>query len=101
MKKGVSGVLHCSLYLLFFLSLTFTLQGQSHTETIRGTVVDSDTGTPLVGASIVLLEPELGTSTDSLGKFQLEKVPVGRYQLQVSYLGYQATTLTELLLESG
>lgn len=101
MKKGVFGVLHCSLYLLFFLSLTFTLQGQSHTETIRGTVVDSDTGTPLVGASIVLLETELGTSTDSLGKFQLEKVPVGRYQLQVSYLGYQANTLTELLLESG
>ncbi len=101
MKKGVIRVSRFSFTFLFFLWLSAPLLGQVYTETIRGKVTDGDTGAPLIGATVVLLETDLGTSTDSLGKFELPKVPVGRYQAQVSYLGYQSQTLTELLLESG
>lgn len=101
MKKGVIRISRRSFTFLFFLWLSAPLLGQVYTETIRGKVTDGDTGSPLIGATIALLETNLGTSTDSLGKFELLDVPVGRYQAQVSYLGYQSQTLTELLLESG
>lgn len=101
MKKGVFRVSKSPFTLLCFLLLSVPLVGQVYTETIRGKVIDGDTGMPLIGASVILLETSLGTSTDSLGRFQLVDVPVGRYQAQVSYLGYQSQTLAELLLESG
>lgn len=101
MKKGVIRVVRSSCNFLLFLLFSASLWGQTYTETIRGKVIDGDTGSPLIGASVLLLETDLGSSTDSLGKFVLTGVPVGRYQAQVSYLGYQSQTLTELLLESG
>lgn len=101
MKKGVQRIFQTLFLVLFSSCLANSLSGQIYTETIRGRVVDNDTGMPLVGASVVLLQTDKGTSTDSLGKFQLTDVPIGRYQLQISYLGYQTHTLAELLLESG
>lgn len=101
MKTGAPTIFPRWLLLLFLCSLASPLVGQTYTETIRGTVVDNDTGMPLVGASVLLLDTDKGTSTDSLGKFQLMDVSIGRYQLQISYLGYQTQIIAELLLESG
>ncbi len=91
------------LLLLLPLLFPLTLPAQTLTQTLRGTVTDAVTAHPLPGATVVLLNttPPLGTSTDSAGDFILGNVPVGRYQLQVSYLGYEVLTLAEIQLSSG
>ncbi|MEZ5040184.1 MAG: TonB-dependent receptor [Saprospiraceae bacterium] len=89
------------LVLLFWIFQATNGFTQTYTETIRGTVVDADTGMPLVGATVFLSQSGKGTTTDSLGKFHLSEVPIGRHQLQISFVGYQPINLTELLLESG
>lgn len=101
MKQAVSSLTRYSILLLLLSFPGALVWAQTYTETIRGTVLDADVGSPLIGASVFLVEAEQGVSTDSLGRFELKNIPVGRYQLRVSYVGYQALNITELLLESG
>jgi hypothetical protein len=72
-------------------------------QTVRGLVVDADSKTPLPGATIVIegLEPILGTSADLQGVFKIENVPVGRYNILVSFIGYEQFTLSEVIVGSG
>ncbi len=85
------------------LLFTYDLYGQEFTQVIRGKVVDTETQFPLPFASIavITLDPTIGVTSDEEGNFRLEKVPVGRHDLQVSYLGYEAKVVPELLVTSG
>lgn len=77
------------------------LIAQEFTQILRGKITDTDTGQPLVGASVQLLGADLGTTTDTAGNYRLEMVPVGRYRIQVSYVGFQPVIIPELYLTSG
>lgn len=58
--------------------------------TVSGLVKDAQTGEPLIGANVVY-GPTKGTVTDYEGNFSLKLSP-GRYELQVSYVGYEPKT---------
>lgn len=76
---------------------------QNIKQTIRGTILDQENKIPLIGANIKLMtvgDPK-GTSTDFDGNFSLEDIPVGRHDVEVSYLGYETLYLNGLLLNSG
>lgn len=73
----------------------------SASQTIRGRIIDYVSEQPVVGASITLLNSQKGTQTDAEGSFSFGKMPIGRYQVQVSSVGYESQTISELLLESG
>ncbi len=57
--------------------------------TISGTVTDSETGEPLIGANVVFVGTAIGTATDADGNYFLE-VPDGVSAIEISYTGYQA-----------
>lgn len=59
---------------------------------VNGTVVDSETGEPLVGASVIPIGSSTGTSTDFDGKFAFS-VPDYVKQLKISYVGYEEQTV--------
>ena len=90
------------LYLLFFF-LTASLQAQDLVQTIRGTILDTDTKAPLIGANVVVVgsDPFMGTTTDLDGNFRLENVPVGRVNLKFSYIGYLERYVSNLEVNSG
>jgi len=92
-------------HLLFFVFSCFAIfsLAQAPGQTLRGTVTDSDTGEPLTGASISLLKSAASTGTSSTlsGNYFIEALPVGRYQVQFSHLGYETQTIAEVLVESG
>ena len=61
---------------------------QTPTQTVRGILVDTKTNTPLEYAFVSLLEePSLSAFTDSMGRFQIRHVPIGRYNVQTSFMG--------------
>ncbi len=86
---------------VWLLMLPFLTQAQELTQRIRGRITDADSGQPLAGATVFITQLERGTGTDSAGFFLLERVPVGRYDLSIRYVGFESIYVPELLIESG
>ncbi len=65
--------------------------------------MDLESHFSLPGATVVILnsDPIQGTVTDQNGKFKLENIPVGRYSLKISFIGYEPVVLKEILVGSG
>jgi len=84
----------------FLLAAVATL---AQTQTIRGTLYDAASKTPLVGATITIPDsrPFLGTVTDTDGRFRLTNVPVGRIRVKISSVGYEDLLLNEVVLNAG
>jgi hypothetical protein len=77
------------------------LNAQKPVQNIRGLVVDANTGQKLFGANVILPDENKGSITDEDGYFFLQNIPVGRYHLQVSFIGYEPVIIPELLVASG
>ena len=90
-----------NLFLLFYT--VSSAQTVDIKQTIRGVVLDAETRTPLIGASIIIpgSDPFLGATTDLDGRFTIGNVPIGRANLQVTYIGYEPYTLDEILITSA
>ena len=88
------------VFLLFNSSAFFA---QTFTQTVKGRVVDEDTKAPIFGAKIVILNltPTQGTTSDLDGFFTLEKVPIGRYDFKITYIGYADSKLQQVQVVSG
>ena len=89
--------------LLVFLLFPLLLSAQSiPLQTIRGNVVDKSVKNPLPGANIELVSKLTASAVaDATGNFVLEKVPVGRHTLRITYIGYKPVVLQNILIESG
>lgn len=88
---------------ILLLKPTSGSQPEIHKQTLKGIVRDAASGTPVPYATVVLcgVELQIGTTTDSLGHFRFEAMPVGRYEIKVSYLGYEPSAMKEILLTSA
>lgn len=87
-----------TLLILLGLSLYFNAL-ISQTQTLRGNVMDVDSKTPLIGATISLQATQgMGTSTDKNGQFELTKVPIGRQDFVIQYIGYEPQILSQILI---
>ncbi|MFO7828743.1 MAG: TonB-dependent receptor [Bacteroidales bacterium] len=85
--------------ILFFTHLSNAQEGP--TQTIRGVVMDANSHETLPGANVLLMNNNKGTITDMEGNFELRNIPVGRYDIQFSYVGYKSLTIPELVVGSG
>ena len=71
-------------------------------QTIRGSTIDKSIKTVLSGTSIELIgEVNKNTLTNSDGNFKLDFIPVGRYSIRISYIGYKTITIPNVAIESG
>lgn len=90
-------------FILFIITAPWFCHAQKLTQTIRGRVIDAESQTPLIGANVIIVgsSPLLGAATDNNGYFRIEKVPVGRHNIRITYLGYEDGSIHELLVGSG
>ena len=56
---------------------------------LSGIIYDAKTNVPLVGASVWIETLGKGAVTDMDGNFSLARVPNGKQEIRVSYLGYE------------
>jgi hypothetical protein len=94
----INGVL--AILLTTFISPTFS---QNLTQTVRGTVLDTDSKLPIIGAGVAILDtdPLLGTTTDEKGEFRFTNISVGRITLQLSYIGFEKVSMPNIEVNSG
>ncbi|MFT7160417.1 MAG: hypothetical protein ACI9GZ_001592 [Bacteroidia bacterium] len=88
---------------IILVILTTHVFAQNITQTIRGSIVDQDSQSPLIGATINVIgsDPLIGAITDVNGNFRIEKVEIGRFSLFVTYIGYEDKTIPNILINSA
>ena len=86
-----------------WICISGTIQGQQLTGTLYGTVVEYATESPLEYVTIAIIDSTLalGTVTDEEGRFELKKIPVGRHNIRISMVGFEAQILNNVLISSG
>ena len=85
--------------LINYLLFTILFSGIAFSQQITGIVFDSETGSPLPGATVVVKGPDVGTNTDFDGNFVLPNVGMNSI-IVVSYLGYKYGSKFEIITKS-
>jgi len=81
-------LLHVACFIIVTI-LVGVSRSQTATATLSGKVADIANGETLPGATIQLLPGKRGTSTDQQGRFVIAKVTPGKYQVQISLIGFE------------
>ncbi len=73
---------------------------------LAGLLMDSTSNKPVEYATVALMDkktrkPVDGTTSDEKGRFSLSKLPAGEFYLQVSFMGYQNETITNITIAKG
>ncbi|HQU77714.1 MAG TPA: carboxypeptidase-like regulatory domain-containing protein, partial [Chitinophagales bacterium] len=78
--------------LLIALLLPVSLWAQ--TASLSGVISDSETGELLPGVNIILTGTNFGAATDFDGKYSIDGIPAGEYNIQISFIGYEQLLFT-------
>ena len=71
-------------------------------QNIKGKVIDADSKSPLVGVTVKIADTVgMGAITDAEGFFTIGNVPIGRYTLEFTYMGYEPLTIPNVVVTSG
>ncbi|MCU7547779.1 SusC/RagA family TonB-linked outer membrane protein [Chitinophagaceae bacterium LB-8] len=73
-------------YILFALMLLISFSAYSQTTVISGLIKD-ESGKPISGASVKVVQTKTGTLSDEEGRFSIN-MPAGQTVLEVSYVGF-------------
>ena len=93
MKHTMLGYLIISILLTFPLG-TQSLQAQTNSLILSGSVINKQDKEKLAFASIVVMQQGrfiTGTTSDYAGNFKLNKLKPGQYQLKVSFVGFHTS----------
>ncbi len=83
---------------IFFFCLCWwnTSFGQILTQKISGIVSDNASNNPISFANVIVVNSNKGTITDSLGNFTITNIPIGRYDIKVTAVGYEPYITKEI-----
>ena len=91
MKKIIVSIL------LFISSVVIAQQ----TGNLEGTVIDAKTGDTLPGVNVILKGTYYGAATDINGKFRINNITSGNYNIAFSLIGYKTVEFTGVKIEPG
>lgn len=102
-NRNIFGQYKLVCLLSFVLLVKVNLSAQELIQTIKGKIVDNELQIALPGADIIIIgsNPLIGATTNLDGYFRLENVPLGRYNLQISFIGYETSLISALEVGSG
>ena len=85
-----------SLFLLFSFSLIYA---QNDKGNVKGIIIDADTGKPISGIVVKVLNSDLQRTTDSAGSFEITLLPTGEQILIISQQGYDKQQIPVIITE--
>jgi len=93
-------ILSIVIALVLFVMIPALVFSQT-TGKIRGTVVDNESGEPLIGAAVSVNGTTFGAATDANGVYIILAVPVGSYSISARYIGYNETKVSNVRVLAG
>ena len=87
--------------ILFALCFSTTSLVLAQTGTIKGTVTDAKTGEPVIGANAVIQGTTIGAATDIEGKFTINNVKPGTYNISISFITYKTHVIPDVVVEAA
>jgi hypothetical protein len=102
MKKNPNNSVYSAI-VVFMIFCSNPVFSQTLTQIVKGKVVDAESQVSLPGANIVITgtTPLLGAIADIDGNYKITNVPTGRYNIQISYMGYDPVIIPEIMVTSG
>lgn len=67
---------------------------------ITGTITDSETKEPIIGASVLVVGTQRGAQTDLDGKFQIVQIEPGVHTLRVTAVGFQPVEVKDVAVKA-
>ena len=89
-----------STLVLFLMLAAPSVALAQGTGTLAGTVID-DFDQPLPGANVLIEGTQLGAATDINGNYRVIGIPVGQYNITISFVGYGSVTTENVTISSG
>ncbi len=88
------------LTIAIIIGITLNIAAQQTTQTIKGRVINAETKEAVPFVNIIVLDssPLKGTTSNAVGNFEIENVPVGEVTLRATFIGYQDTVVENLVL---
>jgi len=87
-------------HLLAVLFITLSSVALAQQGKIRGSVIEDSNGEPMIGANVVIKGTSNGAVTDLDGQFTINAQP-GTYDIQVSFVTFQAITIEGVEVKAG
>ncbi|MCI0564309.1 MAG: TonB-dependent receptor [Nitrososphaera sp.] len=86
-----------ALALISLMSLAAALNAAPHaygiTGILEGRILDKQTGSPLAGVNIVIIDQPQGGTTDAEGYYQIKNIRAGSYDVRYSIIGYTTVVM--------
>ncbi len=91
------------VFAVIMLGIIYPSKSQIVLQTVRGSIIDKVSQQVIPGATVVILNttPILAGVADAEGQFKIAKVPVGKYSIQINFLGYKSITLQNIAVNAG
>ena len=88
------------LFLKTIISLFFIVEFALAIDTgkLAGRVLDKETGDPLAGANVMILETYMGSAADVDGGYLILNIPPGKYKVRAEVIGYSAMNVLDVLI---
>lgn len=88
--------------LLFFFSFLPIIAMAQVNQSVKGRVIDNETQISIFGARVQVFIDDTTKSylavTNIDGEFSIKEVPVGKHQMRVSYIGYESSMITIIVI---
>lgn len=79
------------LLLIVYVFLGMTCYSQTGNIQVR--IIDTESGMPILGVKVEIINSSLSTISDFDGDFYFDKLPIGEYHLKFSFLGFKEKTI--------
>lgn len=98
------------LLLLFAANQSFAQKNLAYIDTslaintgaLKGFVIDEESqgGIPYANITLVVNGKVCGTQTDFDGYFEIYPIPVGKYDIKCSFIGYEEQNIADILIDN-
>ncbi|MFO7936506.1 MAG: TonB-dependent receptor [Kiritimatiellia bacterium] len=100
-KLQLIAVSIASLFSVFLPSMCLHAQDADSMGTLRVQVIDADWEAPLAGASVSVVELDKLSKTEDDGSVLFKEIPFGKYNLLVSYSGFERQLMRGVVVNPG